>query len=127
MRRKISGTAKVKEDSNWRYKGLTLNIISKREPSRFEEEFGAEYELSLEGTEWADQRHTFIHAKHLEVKEDEYQISDELINTVITQVEKDIDRADITAIFELFKKFPVNILIAYLPEDQHDKFKSLID
>ena len=67
------GTAKVKDDSKYRYKGLTLNIVGvyihhMDELCHDIYTLGTvTYRLSLEGTEWGDkQRTTVLHDSELE-------------------------------------------------------------
>lgn len=70
-----SGKAKVKDDSRFIYKGLTLDIIGVYIEYKNGSGQGVfadgsrEYRLSLEGTEWADRKNTVIHDKDLEIIE----------------------------------------------------------
>jgi hypothetical protein len=45
-----------------------------------------------------------------------------VINAVLIQLKKDLNQFDETAIEELLKDVPVQSLIAYLPEPQHEQF-----
>jgi len=69
----MTGTAKVKDDSSFRYKGLTLNIIGVYNVHMSEichdiYPLGSvTYKLSLDGTQWeGEQSYTVIHESELE-------------------------------------------------------------
>lgn len=68
----MKGTVKVKDNSDYRYKGLTLKILGIYSVHMDEichdiYPLGSvTYKLSLEGTEWDDQSYTVIHDSHLE-------------------------------------------------------------
>jgi len=51
---------------------------------------------------------------------------DDMIDTAIEQIKKDIEAGDVSAIFELLRFVPEENLIAYLPEDQQKRFKPLV-
>lgn len=73
--KKYSGKAKVKDDSRFIYKGLTLDIIGISIEYKNGSGVGVyadgtrEYRVSLEGTQWADRKNTVIHDKDLEILE----------------------------------------------------------
>jgi len=73
IKRQLSGTAKVKESTTWIYAGHTFKILSKREPTEHEVDYGAEYKLSLIDTPFQNRYptspYTFIYAKDLEINE----------------------------------------------------------
>lgn len=72
---KVSGLAKVKEDSNYVYKGLTLSIVGIDITFQNGNGHGSypdgtsNYILSLKGTEFSERKYTVIHEKYLEILE----------------------------------------------------------
>ena len=69
----MKGTVKVKEDSTYRYAGLTLDIIGLHQLHTLERDDdiypigSATYKLSLIGTKWEkEQEYTVIHDSELE-------------------------------------------------------------
>lgn len=68
----MTGTAKFKDDSKYRYRGLTLPIIgvyehhTDKEMNDIYPVGSVTYKLSLEGTEWSEQTYTVIHDSELE-------------------------------------------------------------
>lgn len=68
----MTGTVKVKEDSKYRYKGLTLNILGVYQLHTDEDLAdiyplnSVTYKLSLVGTEWENDRYTYLHDSELE-------------------------------------------------------------
>lgn len=130
-----TNTAKVKENTSWIYAGHTLKILEKRKASKIEEELGLgpQYKLSLKGTEF-EQRYpkspyTFIHGKDLEVDEmtdeEREQLQDNLLDTVISEIKRDIECGDVSAIWELLSFCPIQNLIQYLPEEKWGEFDQL--
>lgn len=73
--KKYTGKVKVKDDSRFIYKGLTLDIIGVYIEYKNGSGMGIsadgsrEYRLSLEGTQWADRKNTVIHDNELEIIE----------------------------------------------------------
>lgn len=57
--------------------------------------------------------------------EEKEQMEDELIDTVIAEIKRDIEAGDVTAIWELLSKCPAEQLIQYLPEEKWETFKQL--
>lgn len=57
----------VNPDSEYRYKGLRLKVMdfTERDQTDIELNLGPRYKLSLEGTEWAEQKYTIIDAHEL--------------------------------------------------------------
>lgn len=51
----------------------------------------------------------------------------DLIETVLKQIELDVDCKDLEAIEELLQFCPLENLIQYLPEEDHKQFKHLRD
>jgi len=46
------------------------------------------------------------------------KLNESLIDAVLTQIRKDVERGDLTAVEELIMRLPHHRLVAYLPEDQ---------
>lgn len=55
------------------------------------------------------------------------ELYQELIEQVVDQIEEDLDNGLPEAIEELLRLCPIKSLIAFLPEDYHEKFKQLKD
>lgn len=53
------------------------------------------------------------------------ELHQELIEKVIDQIEEDINHRAVEAIEELLKHCPVKTLISFLPEEEHEQFKTL--
>lgn len=53
------------------------------------------------------------------------KLKDELLERVIMQIKTDFYNWDYEAVEEMLKFTPVENLIGYLPEEEHEKFKQL--
>ena len=53
------------------------------------------------------------------------QLEDDLIDTVIEHIKKDIDAGDVSAIFCMLSFCPTEQLIQYLPEEKWEPYKEL--
>jgi len=53
------------------------------------------------------------------------ELHQDLIEKVINQIEEDINDGTVEAIEELLKHCPTKILITFLPEEEHEQFKTL--
>ncbi len=54
-------------------------------------------------------------------------IKENLFDAVVNQIEKDYWSGDKEALYELLKHVPVKTLLAYLPEEESQKFKDVKD
>lgn len=56
----------------------------------------------------------------------QYKKLDDLVDRVISHIEKDIREKDVTALDELLKFCPVKNLVTYLPEEEWAEFSKLL-
>lgn len=57
--------------------------------------------------------------------EEREQLQDNLVDTVIEQIKKDIEVGDVSAIFAMLTYCPAEQLIQYLPEEKWEAYKEL--
>lgn len=57
--------------------------------------------------------------------EEREQLQDNLVDTVIEQIKKDIEAGDVSAIFAMLTYCPAEHLIQYLPEQLWEAYKKL--
>ena len=53
------------------------------------------------------------------------QLEDDLLDTVISEIKRDIDVGDVSAIWEMLSHCPTEQLIQYLPEEKWEVYKEL--
>lgn len=53
------------------------------------------------------------------------QLEDDLLDTVIGEIKRDIEAGDVSAIWELLSHCPAEQLIQYLPEEKWEAYKEL--
>ena len=57
--------------------------------------------------------------------EEKEQLEDNLIDTVIGEIKRDIEAGDVSAIWEMLSHCPTEQLIQYLPEEKWKDFQQL--
>jgi len=62
---------------------------------------------------------------HCDEIESRRQLEDDLIDTVIEEIKRDIEVGDVSAIWELLSNCPTEQLIQYLPEEKWGVYKEL--
>jgi len=63
------------------------------------------------------------------LKEIEFSLStkEDLLKSVVYQIEEDIEFSDLTSLYELLESTDIINLINYLPENKHKQFKNLLN
>lgn len=126
----MTGTVKVKDNSTYKYKGLTLNILGIHQVYTDESISdiypinSVEYKLSLIGTEWESSVYTIIHDSHLEDIKIEGSVEVEvwwnkLGEDGIKVIKQLFDKSDTKTKEELYELFQKQVTIK-LTENQKE-------